>query len=343
MIAYSEAEIQVLIALIELSQPKETPNNNFYTFYPKNLDEAARYFKRFRVDWIDAYPLLLAKGLIVASGDGYALTDQGKVKAIKLRDARPPIYYWYKEYYTLTADSPAYAEFCRQLYGENLRQANFSDMDQLNKLIEILALDEESLVLDLGCGAGTIAEYISDLSGARFVGIDYCPEAIQQALERNQSKRDRLSFRVGNMDDLDLPPHAFDAVISIDTLYMPNDLDATLRKVIGFMKPRGQMAVFFTHMIWGRLDERPSLLPENTPLAAAFKQLGLTFHFWDFTPQTYLHMQKKHRIGAAMRPTFEAEGHLAIYDYIMSESESSTSPYDPDSYPAARYLYHIKL
>jgi len=31
----AEAEIQLLIALIELEEPVETPNNNFYEFYPK--------------------------------------------------------------------------------------------------------------------------------------------------------------------------------------------------------------------------------------------------------------------------------------------------------------------
>ncbi len=44
MHTYTEPEIQLLIALIELSNPIETPNNNFYHFYPHSLEEAAAYF-----------------------------------------------------------------------------------------------------------------------------------------------------------------------------------------------------------------------------------------------------------------------------------------------------------
>ncbi len=343
MIPYSEAEIQVLIVLIELSQPKETPNNNFYTFYPKNIDEAARYFKQFRQDWAPAYPSLQAKDLIVADGQGYALTRAGAAEANRVRDARPPIYYWYKEYYTITTDSPAYAEFCTRLYGKNLCQANFSDMSQLTKLIEILDLKEGNRLLDIGCGKGMIAEYISDLTGAHFVGIDYSPEAIQQAVERTTEKRDRLSFQVGNMDELDFAAHSFDAITSIDTLYMPTDLDATLARMVELLKPGGQMAIFYSQMNWEHPEDRLSLLPGNTPLGTALKRQSLPYRTWDYSEQTYRHMQEKRRIGEELRPVFAAEGHLALYNYIITESEQSTAPYNPDTYPASRYLYHVKI
>ena len=41
MPAFSEAEIQVLIVLIELAQPVETPNNNHYRFFPKSETDPA--------------------------------------------------------------------------------------------------------------------------------------------------------------------------------------------------------------------------------------------------------------------------------------------------------------
>ncbi len=47
----SEAESQVLIVLIELADPIETANNNFYQFYPKSIEEAAAYFRGLRLDW----------------------------------------------------------------------------------------------------------------------------------------------------------------------------------------------------------------------------------------------------------------------------------------------------
>jgi len=51
-----EAAAQVLIAYLELKQSIETPNNIGYTFYPQDLEQAARYFRRSLVDWSAAYP-----------------------------------------------------------------------------------------------------------------------------------------------------------------------------------------------------------------------------------------------------------------------------------------------
>ena len=95
MHALSEAEIQVLIVLIELSQPIETPNNNFYRFHPQTVEEAAAYFKGFRADWGEAYDDLAQRGLLETGGippqggrdthtEGYA--ERGTPKG----PARPP-------------------------------------------------------------------------------------------------------------------------------------------------------------------------------------------------------------------------------------------------------------
>lgn len=341
MAQFTEAEIQVLIVLIELAHPIETPNNNFYTFYPKSIEEASAYFKGFREDWSPAYPTLESQGLIQAQGDGYTLTASGVRAAEMVRAERPPIYYWYKEFYTLTATSQAYARFCERLFGRNLGQAGFSDMDQLNRLVEVTGLGPHHRALDLGCGAGHTAEYFSDLTGAHFWGIDYSPEAIDRALARTQSKRHRLNFKVGNLDDLDFPPRSFDTLISIDTLYMPSNLDDTLRQMVALLMPGGQMAIFYTMSIWSAPDSRNSLLPQNTPLGISLRNTGLSFRTWDFSEQTYQHMRKKHLLGQEMRSEFEAEGSLALLAYILAESESDPAPYDPDTYPSTRYLYHV--
>ena len=50
---YSEAEIQTLIAHLELELPIETPNNIGYTFYPQNLAQAGCYFRRALADWCE--------------------------------------------------------------------------------------------------------------------------------------------------------------------------------------------------------------------------------------------------------------------------------------------------
>lgn len=73
----SEAEIQALIAHLELAQPIETPNNIDYPFYPQNLAQAEGYFRRTLLDWSAAYPRLVAQGLLTQHDGAYALTADG--------------------------------------------------------------------------------------------------------------------------------------------------------------------------------------------------------------------------------------------------------------------------
>ncbi len=337
----SEAEIQYLIVLIELEQPVETPNNNHYAFYPKSIKEAGAYFLDLRQDWSTAETSLAQRGFINQAAGANCLTVSGRSAALSLRQARPPIYYWYEQWNTLTAQSPAYDEYCRRVFGRALCQTGFSDMDQVDALRDLLPLTPESGVLELGCSKGMIAEYLSDTTGAHFTGIDYSLEAIRQALARTASKRARLDFQVQNMDDLTFPSATFDAVISIDTLYMPTDLEKTLRRVVKLLKPGGQIAAFYTQMVFE--GDRGQLLAEKTPLGIALTHLRLAYQTVDFSEQNYHHMQKKHQIGLAMKSLLEAEGHKILWQNIINESESSLASYNPSTYHSTRYLYHLVI
>jgi ubiquinone/menaquinone biosynthesis C-methylase UbiE len=339
---FSEAEIQALIALLELAQPRETPNNNFYAFYPKTLEEAATYFRKYRVDWTAAYPSLVAKGLLVHWDSLYHLTEAGCAQAEQIRAARPPIWYWYKEFFTEAPRSPTYARFCEALYGKYLCQAGFSDMTQLDAMLHALGLGEHSRALDLGCGIGMVAEYFSDVSGAHFSGMDYIPDAIAQAQERTAAKRQRLSFQVGNLDNLPFPPGSFDALISIDTLYMPNNLDSTLAQMRRLLTPGGRMAVFYTHMLWEPGSPRESLQADKTPLGQALGRAGLALDAQDFSAETYVLLHRKRQIAEAMRADFAAEGRSFLYDHLVTESESSPAPFDPQTSNMSRYLYIVQ-
>ncbi len=88
----------------------------------------------------------------------------------------------------------------------------------LEDLLARFELKPGDHLLDLGCGAGVIAEYISDQTGARVTGLDYATPAVTAANERTADKRSALTFLQGDMNALDLPAQSFDAAISLDTL-----------------------------------------------------------------------------------------------------------------------------
>ncbi len=337
----SEAERQVLIALIEQTDPFETANNTHYAFYPKTLEEAAAYFLSFREDWRDAYASLHSRGYLESRADVYGLTADGMALARQERLDHPPIWYWYRKYYTMVQNSRAYSRFCAELYGRDLSQTDFSDMAQIELLIQIAGLNPGDRVLDLGCGNGLFAEYLSDRTGARVWGVDYIPEAIAQANQRTAGKSNRLHFQVGNFDHLDYPPESFDLLISIDTLYMPNDLPGTLRVLNNMLAPGGRMLIFYITILFDPALPRDSLLADNTDLARALQSINLPYRTWDVSEATFHLMRHKHQLARAMRAEFETEGTMFLYNHLIEESDSGAGTYDPHTANLSRYLYLV--
>jgi len=335
----SEAEIQALIVLVELAAPKETPNNNHYRFFPKTIEDAESYFLGLLTDWRQAYPSLKEKGMVLKVNGAYTLTEEGMKTANLVREKHPPIYYWYEDFYARAVSSPAYAEFCQLLYGQNLTQAGFCDMAQINLLPLALELRQGVETLEMGCGPGCVSEYLSDLTGAKFLGVDYSREAIRQAQERTISKRKRLDFIISNFDTLDFSIRSFDAILSIDSLYMPGDLEATLSKMMNWLRPGGRLAVYWSQMVWDSKEDRSTLLPGNTPLGIAMRRLSLPYETYDVSRETYELLQRKYQLAQEMRPKFEAEDNTAIYNFLLTESERTPEPYNPETCYLARYLY----
>jgi len=323
--SYQEDEIQALITLAELTEPVETANNNFYKFFPQSMEEARTYFRRFALDLSMAFETLAEKGLLHKENDKWVLTHTGKALAGEIRRLRPPIWYWYKDFYIAIEHSTAFSEYCQHVFGKNLGQQGFSDINQINKMLEMVRPDEMSQVLDIGCGNGKIAEYASDSTQASVTGVDYIAEAIDQALKRTEGKRERLNFKVGNLEALDFKEELFDVILSIDSIFFGKDLKTTLANLRRILKPDGQMAIFY-----------------EEDLSSALKENGLAYRVYNFSEEHYAHMQLKHRIADGMQKVFEDEGNTFIWENLMTESIASPEPYSPNVSSISRYLYHVR-
>jgi SAM-dependent methyltransferase len=330
----SEAEQQVLIAVLELGQGDTPPNQD-------NLEQRGReYFRRSLVDWSGAFERLCERGLITVTDGVYALTPDGEPQAAQLHAAHLPVYYFYRDYYTATQHSRAHADFCARVYGKDLCQHGYMDMAQLNKLLEVTNLSEDNRVLDLGCGSGLIAEYISDVTGAHVHGIDNNAEAIQQALERTAHKRDRLTFERGDIYHLDLPAGTFDTVIAVDTLYF-GDNDSLIGQLKNVLKPGGQIAAYYLTIVWDENGDTSVIQPDKTDLGRVLALHDLPYRTWDFTQAEHARSQVSLQVAAELKADFEAEGNLFLYENRMIEGEGNIRFIETGR--ASRYLYHVVL
>ena len=196
-------------------------------------------------------------------------------------------------------------------------------------------------LLDLGCGAGVLSEYISDRTGAHVTGLDYAAAAVAAASARTEAKRPRLDFRQGDMNNLDLPKASFDAVISLDTLYWVQDVEATLRQTAALVRPGGKIGIFAVQY---REENAPPgvLTAEGSDIGQALSALGLAFEGHDHSESNKAFWHRVKQVGEALRADFEAEGNAFIIDNWLSEAAKEFLPAFEEN-RMTRHLFLVRV
>ncbi len=331
----SEAEIQVLASL-RGAELEAAPSDR------ASLEKGGERYWIFLEDWSGAFSSLARQGLIGGDEAGYRLTDAGRPLGDAYQRERPNMYwYYYQRFYPAAHASAAHSRLCERVFGADLCQEGMVDMAAIEGLLGRLDLKPGDRLLDLGCGAGAIAKYISERTGARVTGLDYSAPAIAVANERTADKRDRLTFLKGDMNALDLSAGSFDAAISLDTLYWVADLADTLAQVVRTIKPGGQIGIF---MLQGRQDGDPPeiLQADNTKLAQALSKLNLRYQAYDYTARNAEFWKRNKDAAAELRDDFEAEGNGFIAASLIREADKEFLP-AIEFGTLARYLYHVLL
>jgi len=287
-------------------------------------------------DWKEPLQSFCQRGLLQTEEDRYRLTPEGE-KYVERAVTKE----FFGKMLIRAEQSQAFGRFCERVYGRNLAQFGAADMEQLETLLSLLKLDENSLVLDAGCGIGATTEYISDRTGAKVTGFDLAEPAIKRAQERTFDKADRLKFLLIDINDIDLPPAGFDTILSIDTLYFAKDLPKTIGQLKAALKPGGQMGLFFSETDTAVTGSRDQLAAGQTTLAQALTTNGLSFTTQDLTQSNLAFWERLQQIVAELKPEFEAEGNGDLCRGRLAEGESVLKLARAGR--MTRYLYHVQL
>ncbi|MBK8900299.1 MAG: methyltransferase domain-containing protein [Anaerolineaceae bacterium] len=252
---------------------------------------------------------------------------------------------FYTAFFSSTESSQAHRAFCERVFGKDLCQHGFADLEQLHLLMEVTQLSPNHRALDLGCGNGRITEYLCDCTGAHITGLDFIPEAISQAQHYTVSKSERLLFTVGDINQLKLTDCSFDVILSIDSIYFSQNYTDTIRNLAAALRPNGQMAILYSYgrepWIPKEAFPKEKLLADKTPLAEALQANGLVFQTWDLTRQDYELAQRRKEVLTELKPQFDAEGTMFIYDNRLGDAQGISQAIEDGLH--ARYLYYIQL
>ena len=109
----------------------------------------------------------------------------------------------------------------RAAFGEDIGQSSWLTAAEQRHFISLMALDADSVVLDVACGSGGPALFVAQEIGCEVTGIDLHPDGIAaaEASARERGLSERARFRVADIrEGLPLADDTFDALQCIDAM-----------------------------------------------------------------------------------------------------------------------------
>jgi SAM-dependent methyltransferase len=126
-------------------------------------------------------------------------------------------------------------------------------------------------ILDVGCGIGDPTLQVAVLVGphGRVVGVDLAEGMLATARERAAALGlGHVEFRAGDVASMELPPHAFDAVLGRWSLIYVRDVAVVLARLAEALVPSGRIAI----AAWAPPEANPWI---TIPMAALGKALPM--------------------------------------------------------------------
>lgn len=228
--------------------------------------------------------------------------------------------------------SSAYLDFCEEVYGYRVYLFNMMDKQQIDFILNSIPVTAEDIILDLGCGPGSILNLLVKKYGCRGIGVDQLDGDILYRTGK------AFKYIIGDIDricDYSLKPTI---TLSIDSIYFSKDLDKMVRQLNSL--ENNKMYLFYSQYIFDEAVEDKSILNSHkTKIADALNKNNIFFKTIDFSENECLLYENSIRALQKYKKKFEDEGNLDLYEQILKEDTTGIKLYDKNL--AARYLYII--
>ena len=106
----------------------------------------------------------------------------------------------------------------------------------IDNMLDELWLNENSLVLDIGCGNGELIKRVLDKFNCQAVVIEIDELEMAKAKENLDSYVDQVTFHTAAFKDVELPKGAFDACFSLGSTHAFGDVGEALDNALSDMK-----------------------------------------------------------------------------------------------------------
>lgn len=241
----------------------------------------------------------------------------------------------YEEFYDMAKSSGAFRAYCEDAFGQDFSQDGFSDINQIEMILNYIPIRKNIQILDIGCGNGKMLGYLQDKTDSYIYGFDYSEQAIKTAEVLHPINAE---FRQGVIGKVDYSENLFDLIISMDTIYFAKDMRAFVAQVKSWLKPDG---VFFIGYQEGDVMPKTESL-ETTEIVKALEYNQMLYEAVDITEQTYRMLKKKRESAKAHHGEFSAEGNEKWFDMLMFQTDCSEDSLEGFANKMSRYIFVVK-
>lgn len=160
-----------------------------------------------------------------------------------------------------------------------------------------VTINDDSRVLDIGCGGGgNIARLLQLCPNGFVAGIDYSPVSVKKSIEVNAAAiaRKKCDVKEGNVASLPYGDEEFDLVTAFETVYFWPTIEDSFRQVLRVLKPGGRFVIV------NEADGEEQVIKWDKVVDGmhTYNSAELQEHLTNagFADTDILHDQKKHRL-----------------------------------------------
>jgi cyclopropane fatty-acyl-phospholipid synthase-like methyltransferase len=232
------------------------------------------------------------------------------------------------EYY----NSKAFSKVCEIVYETDLTQMGTMTKPQLELMLEKSVFDESQRVLDVGCGVGRIADYLSKRTLASFLCVDLDEGAIAKGISICK-ENPKISFKIHDLRDIAGLNQTFTKILVIDSLYFVADIDpknldesvkayteavkSTIKDLYSLLEKNGELIIFWSELPFFKLEKKS---PECTQVGVSLTQLGYSYVSYDLTDLDTKHWKDRKRALLMYEQDFIEEGSKELFDSYLGET-----------------------
>lgn len=228
--------------------------------------------------------------------------------------------------------SKAYLDYCTELYGYRMYLFDMMDRAQLDFILNSIPISRQDTILDLGCGNGSILNYIIKKNHCKGIGIDQLDHEI---INKNNGL---FTYIEGNIDELEKNNLIPTVTISVDGLYFSNQLERLLNTLVKIKGNR--LYLYYSQYIFDEKIEDKSILKYNhTRLAESLENIDIKYKTIDYSENERNLYKKALEILPKYKKALEQEGNQEVYEKKYNENQFGMELYETGC--ASRYLYII--